>query len=73
MATAKTTARAKRRPRRSAAVPKSGLWQLVKAVLIATVITILCMLAFALLREPFTIKSLAGAALITAGTLIMVL
>mgnify|MGYP004509573815 FL=1 len=30
-------------------------------------------LAFALLHEPFTAKSLIGAALITAGTLIMVL
>lgn len=30
-------------------------------------------LAFALLHEPFTAKSLTGAALITAGTLIMVL
>lgn len=30
-------------------------------------------LAFALLHEPFTTKSLAGAALITAGTLLMVL
>ena len=63
MATAKTTARAKRRPRRSAAVPKSGLWQLVKAVLIATVITILCMLAFALLLKNgiFTVDTVSVA------------
>ena len=36
-------------------------------------VVITLVLAFALLREPFTIKSLAGAALITAGTLIMAL
>ena len=36
-------------------------------------VVITLVLAFVLLREPFTRKSLAGAALITAGTLIMVL
>ncbi len=38
---------------------------------LSVVITLI--LAFALLREPFTAKSLIGAALIAAGTLVMVL
>ncbi len=36
-------------------------------------VVITLVLAFVLLREPFTVKSLAGAALITAGTFLMVL
>jgi len=36
-------------------------------------VVITLVLAFALLKEPFTAKSLAGAALITAGTFLMVI
>lgn len=36
-------------------------------------VVITLVLAFVLLKEPFTAKSLIGAALITAGTLVMVL
>ena len=42
-----------------------------KRTLIAAVITLI--LAFVFLHEQFTIKSLIGAVLITAGTLVMVL